>query len=286
MERRLGKGLGSLLSGAQPETGAAEVEVDQLSPNPYQPRKQFDAQALDDLRQSIARHGVLQPIVVRRAGQRYEIISGERRWRASRAAGLQTIPVVVRDRVSDQQMLELALVENLQRQDLNPIERALGFKAMVDQLALTQDQVAERVGLKRSTVANHLRLLELPRKVQEAVAADLLQMGHAKALLGLVEERAILALMEQTVRKGLSVREVEERVRSDSAGQTDRAAKRAATGRPPSWVQTLERRLSDALGTRVAIRNSDGYVGSIAIQYFSRDELERLIERLAPADRV
>lgn len=282
MEKRLGRGLGSLLGQAGPETPTSEVELRRIRPNPHQPRKEFDAAALEDLRDSLKRHGMLQPVVLRRAHDDFELISGERRWRAAQLAGIERIPAVIRDGVSEGDMLELALVENLQRQDLNPIERAQGFRSMMSRLGLTQDQVAEKVGLKRATVANHLRLLELPDAVRQAVSANLIQMGHAKAIAGLASSKDMLDLLEESVRKGLSVRELEDRVRRQQPEPKSELQPRASAPKREAWIADLERRLSDRLGAKVSIQNASGYRGRIAIEYFDRAELDGLVERLAP----
>lgn len=289
MERRLGRGLGSLLGETRPQEAPSEIELDSIRPNPYQPRKVFDAEGLEELRDSIRTHGLLQPIVVRRAGQGFELVSGERRCRASRLAGLARIPAIVRESVTDAEMLELALVENVQRKDLDPLERARGFQALMDNLKLTQEQVAAKVGLKRATVANHLRLLELPSKVQEALAKGLISMGHARALLGVPNPARCAALMEETIRKDLSVRAVEERVRQ-------LALVKPSTGGPFAgkiqqkalvpWAVDLQRRMQESLGTKVAIEPGEGQRGRIVIEYFSRADLDRLIERLAPSPRL
>jgi ParB family chromosome partitioning protein len=294
MERRLGRGLGALL----PDPGRArdprEIEVDAIRPNPHQPRTQFRPAGLDELRQSILNHGVLQPVVVRRVEDGFELISGERRWRASREAGLRSIPAVVRNNVTDADMLELALVENLQREDLDPIERARGFRLMMDRLELTQERVAERVGLRRSTITNHLRLLELPEAIQDAVRSGTLSMGHARALLGLQDRGRLLSLANDVVEQSLSVREVEKRVRDAEAPQAEtapasRAARGDTAGKPPGmeadaqpWVRELEQRIQEHLGTKVTLKNRDGYCGQITIEYFDRKDLERLIRVLAP----
>src|SRR4029079_17464167 len=220
MERRLGRGLGSLLGTSdsfEEQKKAGELPLDAIRPNPHQPRRTFDPVALEELTESIRRHGILQPIVVRASdrdaeGRSFEVVSGERRWRASRMAGRTSIPVTVRE-VDNDQMLELALVENLQRQDLDAIERATGYQQMMKALTITQEQVAEKVGLKRSTVANHLRLLELPAAAQEAVRRNLITMGHARALLGLADATQVMALVERIARQDLSVRDVERLVR-------------------------------------------------------------------------
>src|SRR5688572_14180266 len=201
MDRRLGKGLSSLLGQPADETVARALELGDIDPNPFQPRKTMDPAGLEELRDSIAQHGVLQPVVVRKNGGRYQLVSGERRWRAARLAGLDRIPAVVREDVTDEQMLELALVENLQRRDLDPIERARGFQALMETLGITQEAVAAKVGLKRATVANHLRLLELPAKVQDAVGRGLVTMGHARALLGLADAAKMEELLGECVRQ-------------------------------------------------------------------------------------
>lgn len=283
MEKRLGRGLGTLLGASNPEN-PAEIETGRIRPNPHQPRREFEEGVLRELSDSLRRHGMLQPVVVRKVGNDFQLISGERRWRAAQLAGLTQIPAMIREAVSEDQMLELALVENLQRQDLDPIERAEGFRSLMSRLSLTQDQVAERMGLKRATIANHLRLLDLPEPVKDALGADLIQMGHAKALAGISRTQDILRLLEEAVRKSLSVREVEERVRhiESAAKLTDR--KPPASKVKDAWTQTLSRRLSDELGTKVAVHSGRNYQGRIVIEYFSREELDRLVDRLAPRE--
>lgn len=285
MERRLGRGLGSLLGGSEapePPKGAQELDIARVRPNPHQPRKTFDPAALEDLTQSIRQHGVLQPIVVRPSGSGFEIVSGERRWRASQAAGRLTIPATVRADIRDDQMLELALVENLQRQDLDAIERAQGYRDMMETLQITQEQVAEKVGLKRATVANHLRLLDLPVQAQEAVRKGLISMGHARALLGLPKQERILSLVERIAREDLSVRDVERMVREQpevSAGE--KSAPVAPVVIVP-WVRELEERMREHLGTKVKLQTSPGYKGQIVVEFFNRADLDRLASILAP----
>lgn len=283
MERRLGRGLGSLISASAPAVPSKgdgqEIPLQRIRPNPHQPRRTFDEEALEELRSSLAQHGLLQPIVLREAAGGYEIVSGERRWRAARMEGWETIPAIVRE-ASDEDMLELALVENVQRRDLDPIEKARGYRDMVSQLGLTQEAVARKVGLRRATVANHLRLLELPEAVQDALAQGLLSMGHARALLGLEDEAARIALMEETVRRDLSVREVERRVREHRQGEA-RPDPRTKPETPP-WARAFETKLRDRLGTKVSVENGENYRGRIVIEYFDRDGLERLMGQLAP----
>jgi len=281
MEKRLGKGLGSLLGGKVDEATSQELALSLIDPNPFQPRVTMDPAGLEELRDSIGNHGVLQPIVVRKMGERYQIVSGERRWRAARLAGLERIPAVQREVVSDNEMLELALVENVQRRDLDPLERARGFKALMDGLGITQEAVAVKVGLKRATVANHLRLLELPDKVQQAVGKGLLSMGHARALLGLSTPEQIEGLMEQCVRKDLSVRDVERLVRDQVQRAAGTEGQTSVEPTPP-WIAQIERRLGDALGTKVTISADKDYTGQIRVQFFDKEQLNRLIDRLAP----
>lgn len=299
MERRLGRGLGSLLgaegvadSPRQPaasDPGLLQVELGRIRPNPFQPRKTMDPSGLEELRDSIAQHGILQPVVVRAAQGGFELISGERRWRAARLAGLANVPAILRADVSDADMLELALVENVQRRDLDPIERAQGFRAIMDTLHITQEEVAAKVGLKRSTVANHLRLLELPAKLQEAISKGLISMGHGRALLALPTSEARLRALDRVVRDELSVRDVERLVRgqtrSDGAPVHDEIPRPMPSG-PLPWVQDLERRMREHLGTKASIHPGPGATGKVVLEYFSRETLDRLCEILAPRPTV
>jgi ParB family chromosome partitioning protein len=257
-----------------------------LKPNPQQPRKTFDPSALAELTDSIRRHGVLQPIVVRPAGEGYQIVSGERRWRAAQAAGLKAIPATIRRDISDEQLLEIALVENLQRQDLDAMERATGYQDMMRALNLTQEQVAERVGLKRSTVANHLRLLELPPVAQDAVRKGLISMGHARALLAVPNTKHQAQLVERIAREDLSVRQVELLARGMAARRSEPGTLLPAQHPNPPWVTELEGRFRDHLGTKVQIRNNPGVKGEIVIQYFNASDLERLSRILAPREEL
>jgi len=289
MERRLGRGLGALLSPepriaeTQPTEPRTELPLAKIRPNPFQPRKTFSPEALLELQSSIEQHGVLQPVVVRSIPDGYELIAGERRWRASQALGKKTIPAVVREGVSDQAMLELALVENLQRSDLDPLEKARGFQQLVDR-GLTQEEVAREVGLQRSTVANFLRLLELSENVQKVVSQGLITMGHARALLGLADRRRQDELCALTVRRGLSVRDVEQRVRELQGRGAGRAS--TPTPPPPPWVRDMESRMRTHLGTKVQVRNREGYQGEIVVEYHGREDLDRLYALLAPKKTI
>lgn len=303
MERRLGRGLGSLLgtpsvasdkpdanisvSHSRGEPATDEIALERIRPNPFQPRKEFAEAALDELAQSIKAHGLLQPLVVRPVPGGFELIAGERRWRACKRLGKQSVPVVVRQ-VDDAQMLELALVENVQRQDLNAIERAEGYQRMIEQLHLTQDQVAGKVGLQRSTIANHVRLLELPAVVQQGLAQGLVSMGQARAMLGLADPQKQLALMERMVREDLSVRQVEQFVREAVKTSAPTSSVQSDVKLVPvaPWVRDLEARMREHLGTKVRIQNSPGYRGQIVIEYFQREDLERVMEILAPKGKL
>lgn len=301
MERRLGRGLGSLLGQTpEPEVSATEssrpaaptearsdadvaarlVDVAAVRRNPDQPRTTFDSAALEELQDSIRRHGVLQPICVRRVGDGYEIVSGERRWRAARSAGLTKIPAVIRDEMTDDVSLELAIVENVQRQDLDPLEKARGYQALMERVGLTQEQVAERVGLARASVTNHLRLLDLPTEAQDALAGGMISMGHAKALLGIKGKKAMVAALGKVVRGDLSVRATEALVKG-----APEPTERAATDVEP-WVTEMEARLRDALGVRIQLKNGKGYRGSIQLDYANREELERICDLIAPKERL
>lgn len=286
----LGRGLDSLISGGGAQSSGAGpkvVPITKVRPNPNQPRKTFDSEHLEELRDSIRQHGVLQPICVRPTEGGYEIVSGERRWRASRLAGLAEMPVVVLDGVDDDTLLELALVENLQRQDLDPLEKARGFQELMERMGLTQEQVAQRVGLRRSTVTNHLRLLDLAEEVQEAMLSGLITMGHARALAGVKDAKHVQEALAAVVRHDLSVRQTEKMVKEAGA-----AASAPSTANAPAadtkeeskapWVRDIERRIIEALGVRVELRNSKGYKGQLTLKYADRDQLEAMIERLAP----
>jgi ParB family chromosome partitioning protein len=278
----LGRGLGALIPGAPPAAGAEavvsgavapeQIPIDAIDPNPEQPRRIFRAEELRSLADSIRRHGVLQPIVVRRAGRRYELVVGERRWRASREAGLAAIPAVVAD-LEDRARLEVALVENIQRSDLNPIELAHAFRALAEAGA-THEAIGERVGLDRSTISNHLRLLELPTEVQGDVEAGRLSAGHAKALLQVSSPERRRHVRDRILREGLSVRAAEELAQASGVGRPRRAA-RARAGADPN-LQRLVDSLRGRLQTRVRIQGQ-AERGRIEIEYFGADDLRRVV---------
>ncbi len=265
--RALGRGLGALLSSTPAdEESLVEIPVVQITVNPNQPRKTFDSNKLIELAASIRASGVIQPIVVRRDGTGFQLIAGERRWRAAREAGLQRIPAVVRE-ATDAQSLELALIENLLREDLNPIEEADAYRKLLSQFAWTQEELAQRVGRDRSTIANCLRLLRLPDAIQVDLRAGRLTMGHAIALLALPTEAEQLRLRDQILAHDWSVRATEDSVRVHRVARAPR--RRAAE------LVALEDRLARALMTRVRLRGN-GRRGTIEVSYATADELERL----------
>lgn len=281
-KRRLGRGLDGLLPQAAPAEqaprGNLEVPVENLHPNREQPRRHFDEQALEELAQSIREHGVLEPILVRKGSQGgYAIVAGERRWRAAQRAGLKQVPVFVRE-LGEAQAFEAALVENLQREDLNPIETARAFQRLVEEHGHTQESVAERVGKDRSTVANALRILKLPDEVVGLIEAGRLSEGHGRALLGAADAATMKRLGHAAASKGLSVREVERRVRSKTrdVGGAGKPAGGDTTGGKSANVRDLERRLSHALGTTVQVVDKKGK-GHLEVRYGSYEELDRLI---------
>jgi len=276
----LGKGIGALLNSATQEGGRKYFlcPIEELRPHAEQPRKTFDSASLDELAASIREKGVIQPLVVRRQDDHYQIIAGERRWRASQKAGLREVPVVIQD-VSEDWALEMALIENIQREDLNPIEEADAYRNLMDRFALTQEEVAKRVGKERSTVANSLRLLRLPQKIQGDVTAGVMSMGHARALLALEQEEDLLEAREQVVKKGLSVRDTEALVRKiKNFGRAEKPAAVKSVGDDPE-MKHLGERLQQALGTQVKVLRK-GQGGTLEIRFYTAEDLDRLLELL------
>lgn len=287
-KERLGKGLGALLGeylGDEAESMEARtVLVSAVHPNPFQPRREFKEEELSDLESSIAENGLLQPIVVRPAGNRrgsdrWELVAGERRWRAVTRLGWENVPAIVRE-VDDRTLLVLALVENLQRAELNALEEAQGYQQLQDEFGLSNQEVAEAVGKDRSTVANMLRLLQLPVSVRRLVSDGELSAGHARALLSLDNERRIREMAERAVSDGWSVRETESRVREDRPGKSRKRRKRSDTTDPAR--KELETALQRLLGTDVRIRNTRGAAkGRIEISFYDPEDFERVFELLA-----
>ncbi len=310
VDRRLGRGLDFFLSGnrqpaptpppvVQPAAPAASlpdevsetkaagdevmlVELDRLVPNPNQPRKVMEERELQQLADSIRTNGILQPILARKAGTQLEVVAGERRWRAAKLAGLTHVPVLVRN-IDEQDSAVFALVENVQREDLNAIEKAQGFKLLMDRLGATQEVVAKKVGFDRSTVTNFLRLLDLPAEVQAHVSRGTLTMGHARSLLALPDAAAMTEMATSAIREALSVRALETKVKGAleaSAGTGSGASPKKSTR--PVWVNELEENLVDALGSPVHIRYSRNRT-QITIECGNREDFERVYQRLKNA---
>ena len=304
VDRRLGRGLDFFLSTrksagsdakapkaegpAQPAASPADavhlVPLDKLDPNPYQPRKDMDEAELKTLAESVRESGVLQPILARKVGDRFQIVAGERRWRASKLAGLKEVPVLCRD-LSDNDSAVFALVENLQREDLNAMEKAQGIRLLMDEMQATQAQVAKKVGFERSTVANFLRLLELPEPVQAHVSRGTLTMGHARALLALPDHETMQITAEATIKQSLSVRALESLVKDMLQGSTGKkpeerkGSKGKQKGDRPVWLNELEENLVEALSTPVTIKYGRKR-SQIVIDCAGREEFERVFARL------
>lgn len=292
-KQALGKGIRSLLQNIDTDlketagvlgekvvaqaTGIERIALDLIEVNPKQPRRDFDEQALEELSQSIKIHDIIQPVTVTRIGKKYQLIAGERRFRASKMAGLKDIPAYVRQ-VNDQELLELALLENLQRENLNAIEIALSYKRLMEEISLTQEQVAERMGKERSTVTNYIRLLKLPPDIQVAVRNGQLSMGHARTLIAMENVEQQLFVFREIVKEGLSVRQAEDLVRKANQGNT--AKKPAAASLAPAY-QRIQDQLASHFSTKVKLdRNKQGK-GSISIEFYSDDELNGILEKLS-----
>ncbi len=300
-KKALGRGLSALLSDNSPEdkldvdiqspasppsqtvtSGMAEIPVDEIEVNPFQPRTHFDQAALQELAESIKVHGIIQPITVRRlTANQYQLISGERRFQASRLAGLKTIPAYIRS-ANDQQMLEMALIENIQRENLNAIEIALSYQRLISECNLKQDELGERVGKNRATVTNYLRLLRLPPDIQIAVRDNKLSMGHARAIINLETPDKQLYIFKKTLEEDLSDRQVEELVREVSHRKAEKSEFQGGSGSSGSAnreISQLQSRLSSHFGTRVVVK-SDGSKGEIKIPFLSVEDLNRIIDIL------
>jgi ParB family transcriptional regulator, chromosome partitioning protein len=282
-KKGLGRGLGALIPGAseprlETDGGAlsVRVEVDRITPSPFQPRRTFDEAKIDELAASIRNQGIIQPLVVRRKGDGYELIAGERRWRAAMRAGLTQVPIVVRD-ASDHEALQLALVENLQREDLNPIEEANGYRRLQEEFQWSQEEMAEKVGKSRPAIANSMRLLSLPTEVQQEVSSGNLPAGQARALLGLHSEPLILSAYREVLAKGLSTRETEKLVRHLLLGRRRRRQVPLIDPDLRSIVEELQR----LLGTRVRLLpKARSARGKIEIEYYSLPDLDRIIQTI------
>ncbi|MGE0882398.1 MAG: ParB/RepB/Spo0J family partition protein [Blastocatellales bacterium] len=272
--RALGRGLSALLADSLAQGDELlEVDIDLIEPNPDQPRLHFNESKLEELAQSIRSNGLVQPILLRRVSNgRYQIVAGERRWRAAQKAGLHKVNAVIRS-IPDAKLLELALIENIQRQELNPIEEAQAYQRLIQNLGLTQDEVAKRVGKDRSSIANYLRLLKLPAKIQQMLEEDLLTMGHARAILGLESEEDQLRLAEDIVSRKLSVRETEQAVKRATSNSSNRQS--STPNENDANIRAAELKMKRFLGTQVKIHlNQNG--GMIEIDFSSMSELDRI----------
>ena len=276
MAKGLGKGLNAFFSDVGKEETVQEIKLKELRPNPYQPRKTFQQETIDELKDSILEHGILQPLVVRKSIKGYEIVVGERRFRAAKEAKLETVPAVVRE-LSEQQMMELAVLENLQREDLNPIEEGLAYQTLMEKLKLTQEEVANRLGKSRPHVANHIRLLSLPSQIQELISTGKISMGHGRALLGLRQKAKLPLLVEKVVNEGLNVRQLEKMIQQlneNVSRETKKPEKKKDV-----FLQEREHSLRERFGTKVHIKQNKNK-GKIEIEFFSKDDLERILEIL------
>lgn len=274
MKPALGKGLSALIPEQKQSSGILELDINIITPNEYQPRKVFNDKALDDLVSSIKEKGVIQPVIVRRISDRsYELIAGERRWRASKKAGLDKIPAVVKE-AAPAEALELALIENIQREDLNPLETAEAFQRLIKDFSLTHEDLSKKVSKDRATVTNYLRILKLPSEVKIWIAEGSLSIGHAKALLQIDDPAAQTAAARKIIKNGLSVREAEALSKKTS---TSRPKPKAS--RDPQ-IASLEEKLIQSLGTKVRLLHKSKKGGKIEIEYYSLEELDRLLEIL------
>jgi ParB family chromosome partitioning protein len=276
----LGKGLNALLPAVPAAAGDRayqEIPIDQVVPNKYQPRSAFAPDQLKDLAQSIKAIGIVQPIIVRKTGQQYQLIAGERRWRAAKIAGLKNVPAVIRD-VSEYKQLELALIENIQREDLNPIEEATAYSSLIDDFGLTQEEVAQRVGKDRSSVANYIRLLKLPEDLKEKIQRHELTMGHARALTGLEKARDQLAVAAKIMAEGLNVRQAEQLIRNWKGIARKQKSPALEPGKMDPNMRAAEQKLQEYLGTKVTIHGTGKENGRIEIYYENQDDLIRIYD--------
>lgn len=278
MAKALGKGLNAFFPEIEADSGESvqEVKIRELRPNPYQPRKIFQQEAIDELKQSILEHGILQPIIARKSIRGYEIVVGERRFRAAQAAKLETVPVVVRE-LNEQQMMELSVLENLQREDLTPIEEAAAYQMLMKKLELTQEQLAKRLGKSRPHIANLVRLLSLPSKIQDLISSGEISMGHGRALLGLRNKEKIPAVVEKIIKENLNVRQLELFIQQ----LNEHVSRETKSDKQKKDVFLLEREsfLRERFGTTVNIKQTKKK-GKIEIEFHSKEDLERILELL------
>lgn len=277
MAKGLGKGLNAFFNmEAEKEEKVQEIGIKEIRPNPYQPRKVFQPEAIEELKLSILEHGILQPIIVRKTIKGYEIVVGERRFRAAKEAQLETVPAVVRE-LNEQQMMELAVLENLQREDLNPIEEGFAYQTLIEKLKLTQEELAKRLGKSRPHLANHIRLLSLPPKIQQLISDGKISMGHGRALLGLRKKDKLPVLVDKVLKEGMNVRQLEQLIQQMNEVVPRETKKELAT--KDVFIAERETTLRERFGTTVNIKQTKNK-GKIEIEFFSKDDLERILELL------
>ena len=277
MAKGLGKGLNAFFNvEAEKEEKVQEIGIKEIRPNPYQPRKVFQPEAIEELKLSIQEHGILQPIIVRKTIKGYEIVVGERRFRAAKEAKLETVPAVVRE-LNEQQMMELAVLENLQREDLNPIEEGFAYQTLIEKLKLTQEELAKRLGKSRPHLANHIRLLSLPPKIQQLISDGKISMGHGRALLGLRKKDKLPVLVDKILKDGMNVRQLEQLIQQMNE-VVPRETKKEKTTKDV-FIRDRETTLRERFGTTVNIKQTKNK-GKIEIEFFSKDDLERILELL------
>jgi ParB family transcriptional regulator, chromosome partitioning protein len=277
MAKGLGKGINALFNNMDAkEEAVQEISLKELRPNPYQPRKVFEPEAIEELKESIKEHGILQPIIARKSIKGYEIVVGERRYRAAKAAKLDKVPVVVRE-LTDKQMMELAVLENLQREDLSPIEEGNAYQLLMDKLGLTQEQLAKRLGKSRPHIANHIRLLSLPTQIQQLIIDDKITMGHGRALLGLRKKEKLQVVVEKIIKDSLNVRQLEKLIHElneNVSRETKKPEKKDV------FLKEQETLLRERFGTNVSIKQSKKK-GKIEFEFFSQEDLNRILELLS-----
>jgi ParB family transcriptional regulator, chromosome partitioning protein len=279
MPRGLGKGINALFPNLEPTKDeiVQEIKLKELRPNPYQPRKIFQPEAIEELKESILQHGILQPIIARKSIKGYEIVVGERRFRAAKEAELKTVPVVVKE-LSEQQMMELAILENLQREDLNPIEEATAYQSLIEKLDLTQEQLAKRLGKSRPHIANHIRLLSLPEEIKAFISEGKISMGHGRTLLALKNKKLIKPVVEKIIKDGLNVRQLEHYI-NELNNSVPRETRNIAKPKQDVFIKQREDNLRERFGTTVTIKQSKKK-GKIEIEFFSKEDLERILQIL------
>lgn len=286
-KKGLGKGLDSLI----PKPKLEEKEIDpsvlpmnMVEPNPLQPRKHFETEALEELANSIKEHGVITPIIVQKRKDYYEIVAGERRWRAAKKVGLKEIPAIIRD-YSSKELMEIALIENLQREDLNPIEEASAYQELMNQFELTQEELGKRVSKSRSQIGNALRLLKLEPKIQEFLVNKDLSYGHGRALLGLENEALRLELANRIMKEGLSVREVEKIIQTLNEPKKEKVSKLSLSDEYKIACETMSKKMSEILKTKVSLKPKNQQKGKLEIEYYSKEALDRLIQMIEGMER-